>query len=170
MFPPDVRLPEAAPRSPRRRQRWVQGIRETVSVSHLSTASPSKSHSHGHAHSPSPVHFAMQQWGRGSDERLLLATTPVLGGCSSRGAGFAQPLAQRCAPAQGLKLSSPTWLRPRHDGHESSPRRDPVLAGNPRRQELGGTLGCTQVIHVVFESRCLAHASPHFLSVMFCIM
>lgn len=92
------------------------------------------------------------------------------GGCSSGGAGFAQPLAQRCAPAQGLKLSSPTWLRPRHDGHESSPRRDPVLAGNPRRQELGGTLGCTQVIHVVFESRCLAHASPHFLSVMFCIM
>lgn len=133
MFPPDVRLPEAAPRSPWRRQRWVQGIRETVSVSHLSRASPAKSHSHGHAHSPSPVHFAMQQRGHGSDERLLLLATPppVLGGCSSGGAGFAQPLAQWRAPAQGLKPSSPTWLRPRHDGHEPSPRRDPVLAGNP---------------------------------------
>lgn len=112
MFPLDVRLPEAAPRSPRRRQRWVQGIRETVSVSHLSTASPSKSHSHGHAHSPSPVHFAMQQWGRGSDERLLLATTPVLGGMQQWGGRFCTATGPAVCSSAGAEAEQPHLAAP----------------------------------------------------------
>lgn len=86
---------------------------------HLSRASAHKSHSHGHAHSPSPVHFAMQQRRCGSDERLPLLAPPPLAsppqfwGEAAAGGLFCTALAQRRAPAQGLKPSSPTCLCPR---------------------------------------------------------